>query len=171
MKELQYAGGTLLMSDDGADAVLEYAEALALSDTSGIASMPVARGGAREVARIVLGPASQLFAATLPAEHVELDDSEEIAVIAAATRALGPTRAETLHDEIDMDHIPPHLLNEDRYRVDFFASLHAQGWLSEPGNTPVSVTLQVAGDLSQSPYWRSRRTGVIAPIFDWHLEG
>jgi len=98
------------MSDEGADALLAYAEALALSDSSGIADMPITRNGSREVARIVLGPASQLFAATSPAEHVDLDDAEEIAVIAAATRALGPSRAETLHEELDVESIPHQLL-------------------------------------------------------------
>lgn len=64
-------------------------------------------------------------------------------------------------------HIPGHLLNEGRYRVDLFASLHGQGWFSEPGNTPVGVFLQVSGGLSESPYWRSRRPGAIAPVLDW----
>jgi lipopolysaccharide transport system ATP-binding protein len=63
--------------------------------------------------------------------------------------------------------IPAHLLNEGRYRVDLIASLHAQGWFSEPGNTSVSVFLQVSGGLSESPYWRSRRPGIIAPVLDW----
>ncbi|WP_303784438.1 polysaccharide ABC transporter ATP-binding protein [Azovibrio restrictus] len=63
--------------------------------------------------------------------------------------------------------IPAHLLNEGRYRVDFFASLHGQGWFSEPGKTAVFVYLQIAGGLSDSPYWRSRRPGVIAPVLDW----
>ena len=67
--------------------------------------------------------------------------------------------------------VPAHLLNEDRYRIDLFASLHAQGWLSEPGNTPVSVSLQIAGDLSQSPYWRSRRPGTMAPVLNWRAAG
>lgn len=60
-----------------------------------------------------------------------------------------------------------HLLNEGRYRVDFLASLHCQGWFSEPGNTEVSVFLQIAGGLSESPYWRSRRPGAIAPVLRW----
>ncbi|MBD9388306.1 ATP-binding cassette domain-containing protein [Agrobacterium sp. AGB01] len=63
--------------------------------------------------------------------------------------------------------IPAHFLNEGRYRVDFFASLHGQGWFSEPGNTPVSVFLQVSGGLSPSPYWRARRPGIVAPVLDW----
>lgn len=63
--------------------------------------------------------------------------------------------------------VPAHLLNEGRYRVDFFASLHAQVWFSEPANTNVSLDLQIAGGLSPSPYWRSRRPGVIAPVLEW----
>lgn len=63
--------------------------------------------------------------------------------------------------------IPAHLLNEGRYRVDFFSSLHGQGWFSEPANTPVGVFLQISGGLSESPYWRSRRPGVVAPVLDW----
>jgi len=110
MKELQYAGGNLVMSDAGADAILAYAEALALSDSSGIATMPILRLGARETARIVLGPASQLFAATSQEEHAELDDAEEVAAVIAATRALGPSKAGVLHDTIDLEHIPQHLL-------------------------------------------------------------
>ncbi|MGV4792997.1 ATP-binding cassette domain-containing protein [Rhizobium sp. F40D2] len=47
--------------------------------------------------------------------------------------------------------VPGHILNEDRYRIDFFASLHAQGWISQPANTHVSVFLQIAGGLSDSP--------------------
>lgn len=63
--------------------------------------------------------------------------------------------------------VPAYLLNEGRYRIDFFASLHAQSWFSEPADTSVSVDLQIAGSLSPSPYWRSRRPGVVAPILEW----
>jgi lipopolysaccharide transport system ATP-binding protein len=66
--------------------------------------------------------------------------------------------------------IPAYLLNEGRFRVDLFASLHGQGWFSEPGNTPVSVFLQVSGGLSESPYWRSRRPGAIAPVLYWEAD-
>jgi lipopolysaccharide transport system ATP-binding protein len=63
--------------------------------------------------------------------------------------------------------IPIHLLNEDKYRLDLFASLHGQGWFSEPGNTVISVFFQISGNLSRSPYWRGRRPGRIAPILSW----
>jgi lipopolysaccharide transport system ATP-binding protein len=64
--------------------------------------------------------------------------------------------------------IPIRLLNEGKYRIDFFASLHGQGWFSEPGSTSVSVQLQIAGGLSPSPYWTSRRPGSVAPVLTWH---
>jgi lipopolysaccharide transport system ATP-binding protein len=63
--------------------------------------------------------------------------------------------------------MPTYLLNESRYRVDLFASLHSHGWFSEPGNTPVGVFLQIAGGLSESPYWHARRPGAIAPVLEW----
>jgi lipopolysaccharide transport system ATP-binding protein len=63
--------------------------------------------------------------------------------------------------------IPIHLLNEDKYRLDLFASLHGQGWFSEPGNTVISVYFQISGNLSPSSYWRARRPGCIAPILRW----
>ncbi|NTU76798.1 MAG: ATP-binding cassette domain-containing protein [Alphaproteobacteria bacterium] len=63
--------------------------------------------------------------------------------------------------------VPARLLNEGLYKLDFFASIHAQGYLSEPGNTPVSVYLNIMGGLSESPYWRDPRTGVIAPVLTW----
>jgi lipopolysaccharide transport system ATP-binding protein len=65
--------------------------------------------------------------------------------------------------------IPSRLLNEGRYRIEFLASLHSHGWFSEPGNTPVSIMLQIAGGLSDSPYWRARRPGAIAPVLDWTM--
>lgn len=66
--------------------------------------------------------------------------------------------------------IPARLLNEGLYRVDLFASLHAKGYFSEPGNTIHSITLRVAGGLSDSPYWREARPGVVAPVLRWDVE-
>lgn len=63
--------------------------------------------------------------------------------------------------------IPCRLLNEGVYRFDLLSSLHAQGWFSEPGNTPYSISLNISGDLSDSPYWRAIRPGIVAPVLDW----
>jgi lipopolysaccharide transport system ATP-binding protein len=63
--------------------------------------------------------------------------------------------------------IPPHFLNEGRYRIDLLASLHGINWFSQPNNTHVSVFLQVTGGFSDSPYWLDRRPGVVAPLLSW----
>lgn len=63
--------------------------------------------------------------------------------------------------------IPNWFLNEGQYKVDLFASLHCQGYMSEPGNTSVSVQLQISGGLSESPYFSSKRPGTVAPILTW----
>lgn len=63
--------------------------------------------------------------------------------------------------------LPMRLLNEGIYRIDLFSSLHAQGWFSEPGNTPYSIMLNISGGLSDSPYWRARRPGTLAPVLPW----
>ncbi len=63
--------------------------------------------------------------------------------------------------------IPARFLNEGRYRIDFFACLHNVKTLSEPERTPVSVTLQIQGGLSDSPYWIDYRHGTVAPVLEW----
>lgn len=62
---------------------------------------------------------------------------------------------------------PVRLLNAGTYRIDFFASLHAKGYLSEPGKTLQHLTLTISGGLSDSPYWRDPRPGIIAPEIKW----
>ena len=59
--------------------------------------------------------------------------------------------------------LPPHLLNEGSYRVELHLSLHFQEWLSQPGVNAPSLSLEVRGGLSQSPYWMMARPGVLAP--------
>jgi lipopolysaccharide transport system ATP-binding protein len=58
--------------------------------------------------------------------------------------------------------IPPHLLNEGSYRVELHISLHFQEWLSQPGVNAPSLSLEVRGGLSQSPYWIMSRPGSLA---------
>lgn len=63
--------------------------------------------------------------------------------------------------------IPPRLLNAGVYRVDFMASIHRQQWLSEPLNTAPTIHFQIAGRLSDSPFWLEARPGAIAPVLPW----
>jgi len=63
--------------------------------------------------------------------------------------------------------IPAHYLNEGRYQVQLIASLHCIEWLAQPGVNAPTVSLQVEGKLSDSPYWIHRRPGMMAPVFEW----
>jgi lipopolysaccharide transport system ATP-binding protein len=66
--------------------------------------------------------------------------------------------------------LQPRLLNEGSYRIEAIASLHFRQWLYEPGGTAPHVYLQIAGGLSDSPYWMARRPGLLAPVFDWQVK-
>lgn len=63
--------------------------------------------------------------------------------------------------------IPAHLLNEGDYRVELILSLHYQEWISQPGVNAPSVTFQIRGGLSRSPYWMMARPGLLAPIIQF----
>jgi lipopolysaccharide transport system ATP-binding protein len=68
--------------------------------------------------------------------------------------------------------LPPHLLNEGSYRIELHLSLHFQEWLSQPGVNAPSLSLEVRGGLSQSPYWIMARPGMLAPHIPFiRLEG
>ena len=59
--------------------------------------------------------------------------------------------------------LPRHLLNEGSYRLELHLSLHFQEWLSQPGVNAPSLSLEVRGGLSKSPYWIMARPGMLAP--------
>jgi lipopolysaccharide transport system ATP-binding protein len=64
--------------------------------------------------------------------------------------------------------IPPHLLNEGDYRVEFIAGLHYIKWLLGPGEGPWCNIL-IRDGLSDSPIWRERRPGLLAPVLKWSI--
>lgn len=65
--------------------------------------------------------------------------------------------------------IPRRLLNEGDYRLDLLGGLHFRKWLFEPGKNVPSISLQIRGGLSDSPYWMARRPGVLAPALRWEI--
>jgi len=65
--------------------------------------------------------------------------------------------------------LPLHLLNEGTHHLDLHVSIHACKWICEPRKTSPSITLVVTGPLSDSPYWRERREGAVAPQLPWTL--
>ena len=65
--------------------------------------------------------------------------------------------------------IPKHLLNKGRYRIDGILSLHGIQWISKPDSTNVSISIEVKGGLSKSPFWTTRRPGILAPHLHWEI--
>jgi lipopolysaccharide transport system ATP-binding protein len=65
--------------------------------------------------------------------------------------------------------MPPHLLNEGEYRLDLMLGLHYREWIVEPGRNAPSITLSIRGGLSKSPFWMSRRPGMLAPVLEWEI--
>ncbi len=65
--------------------------------------------------------------------------------------------------------IPRHLLNEGTYFIEWIAWLHNTDWIIKQHDAP-SIAIQIQGGLSDSPYWTTKRPGVIAPVIDWNIE-
>jgi hypothetical protein len=82
MKLIHYAGDELITGDAIADAVLEYAAALARADGSVTLEIPVRFPDGRSAwATILIGPASQLVAVPHDSEYTELVDDALVAHI------------------------------------------------------------------------------------------
>lgn len=94
MKLIHYAGDVLLTSDAIAQAVVEYAAALARAESSTELTIPIVLSdGTTATASLLLGPASQLVTQPAVGPVAELDDELLVDDIIARTNALGPVRA------------------------------------------------------------------------------
>jgi lipopolysaccharide transport system ATP-binding protein len=51
--------------------------------------------------------------------------------------------------------------------LEMIGGLHYRAWLFQPNVNAPSVTLTIQGHLSDSPYWISRRPGILAPVLKW----
>ena len=63
--------------------------------------------------------------------------------------------------------LPIEILNEGAHHLDLAISIHAFKWICEPRKSAPSITFNVMGPLSDSPYWRERREGAIGPQLRW----
>lgn len=97
MKRIFYAGGSALTSNSLANAVLDYAEALAKSPRADVVRIPVVldSGHAGE-ATLLIGPASQLLTVSEDAEMLTVpDDSGLVAELQRRTRFVSSPRPMT----------------------------------------------------------------------------
>ncbi len=65
--------------------------------------------------------------------------------------------------------IPQHLLNEGSYRIEMIGGLNDRLWLFAPGSNVPTINFSIKGGLSNSPYWTTKRPGILAPVLDWKL--
>lgn len=63
--------------------------------------------------------------------------------------------------------IPAHFLNEGNYRIDIVAALFQREWIINPQKDNISIYFSISGGMSDSPYWLNKKSGLVAPIFEW----
>lgn len=63
--------------------------------------------------------------------------------------------------------LPARLINEGDYRIELLSALYFRQWLCEPGKNAPAIFITIKGGLSDSPYWRIKRPGILAPIIAW----
>lgn len=102
MKHILYDGASILTSDDAADAVIEYAAALAGGDRADTVAVPaVAADGTMTTTKILIGPASEVVVEEADDDELEPDHTEFVARLRAAARTFGhsePIHADTRAD-------------------------------------------------------------------------
>jgi hypothetical protein len=102
MKHIQYDGSTILTSDDVADAVIEYAAALAGGDRADTVAVPaVAEDGTMTTTKILIGPTSEIVVEDAEEDDLELERQEFVARLRAAAKTFGhsePIHADTRSD-------------------------------------------------------------------------
>ena len=65
--------------------------------------------------------------------------------------------------------VPARFLNEGAYRADLFLGLYHKLWICEPGVSAPSVSFEIQGGLSDSPFWVERRPGALGPVLPWSI--
>ncbi len=63
--------------------------------------------------------------------------------------------------------IPRRFLNEGTYIIILVCSLYRRIWIIDPSKSDIQITMEINGGLSDSPYWLSKRGGLMAPVLDW----
>lgn len=97
MKLIHYAGDELITGDAIADAVLDYAAALARNEGSVTLQIPVRfPDGRKSEATMLIGPASQLVALSSESDFEEIVDDELVASIRREITSMANARPQTV---------------------------------------------------------------------------
>jgi hypothetical protein len=108
LKTIHYADYDLTTTDETADAVLAYAQALALKDRSDTVHVSgIDRDGHPKDFDLLIGPSSQIVASTSDNDFEVVTNAASVAVIIARTEALAEegraVSAGSLEDFVDLD--------------------------------------------------------------------
>jgi hypothetical protein len=113
MKRIFYSSGSVVTGDVIAEAVIRYAEVLALRDTSDTIDVPIAlESGRVDRAQLLVGPSSEL--AVVP-EESDMDDPEDADTVAELERRIllhGITRPQASTDSDSTDYADASGYNE-----------------------------------------------------------
>jgi hypothetical protein len=105
MKHIHYDATTILVGDDVADAVIEYAAALAGGDRADTVDVPaVAHDGTMTTTKILIGPSSEIVIQDAEEDELEMDNGEFVGRLRAAAETFGhsePIHANTRSDLAD----------------------------------------------------------------------
>lgn len=105
MKHIHYDATTILVGDDVADAVIEYAAALAGGDRADTVDVPaVADDGTMTTTKILIGPSSEIVIEDAEEDELEMDNGEFVGRLRAAAKTFGhsePIHANTRSDLAD----------------------------------------------------------------------
>ncbi len=66
--------------------------------------------------------------------------------------------------------IPKRYLNEGLYRIEPMVSMYYRDWIIQPSVNAPMLYFEIKGGLSDSPYWLTRRPGILAPLLNWSVE-
>jgi len=66
--------------------------------------------------------------------------------------------------------LPQNLLNKGRYRLALVSALYCREWICKPDVNSPQIFLSIDGQISDSPYWRIGRPGVLVPEISWHTQ-
>ena len=92
MQKLYYASGYLLVGDAVCEALMEYAKALADVGRSDVVNIPaLSDEGIACRTQLLIGPASQLFAAAAADRGADLDDDQAVQSMRAKAANLRPS--------------------------------------------------------------------------------
>ncbi|MGE4511447.1 MAG: ABC transporter ATP-binding protein [Sulfurimonadaceae bacterium] len=63
--------------------------------------------------------------------------------------------------------LPKRLLNEGTYKIELIGGLHFIQWLFEPRKSNPSISIEIQGGISDSPYMMNKRPTALSPIIKW----